>query len=139
MNMTGTKVQKSSQTITPFAGISFINEEFFHCGLARLIDKELGYRQSTKGFKHGNAHVKTYQAELLERCYKLLNDNGFFINRSRMDAGSYSKEIIELVSKNSKLFYIRANRSANMTEQISQITDWQTSVAKTFTLNKISF
>jgi hypothetical protein len=263
MNMTGTKVQKSSQTITPFAGISFINEEFSHCGLAQLIDKESGYRQSTKGFKYsdivcswyslffcggevaediqehlrrtledipqnkvpsadtllrdltniavenkiitsstgnkyrinvnkkllnlnlklllmlkllkkdelqdldfdnqilahekydakktykmntgyfpgiatigkhivylenrdGNAHVKTDQAELLERCYKLLNDNGIFINRSRMDAGSYSKEIIEVVSKNSKLFYIRANRSANMTEQISQITDWQT-------------
>jgi hypothetical protein len=42
-----------------------------------------------------------------------------------MDAGSYSKEIIDVVSQHSRLFYIRANRSADMTEQIRQISDWQ--------------
>ena len=261
--MTGTKVEKISQTITPFGGINFINEAFFRCGLAKMIDSELGYRQSTKGFKHsdiirswfeiffcggdvaediqehlretleaiprnkapsadtllrelselstdnqtvksstghfykinineklldinirlllklkllnkdelqdfdfdnqilahekydakktykmnsgyfpgiatigkqivylenrdGNANVKIDQSELLTRCYQLLNKNDIQINRSRMDAGSYSKEIIDVVSKYSKLFYIRANRSEDMTEQIRQITDWQT-------------
>jgi hypothetical protein len=38
-NMTATKVVKSSQTITPFAGISFINDEIFRCGFSKLIDK----------------------------------------------------------------------------------------------------
>jgi hypothetical protein len=261
--MISTKVQKISQTITPFAGISFINEEFSRCGLSKLIDNQLGYRQSTKGFKHsdiirswfniffcggevaediqehlcgtlenipqnkvpsadtllrelsdiatnsqqvtssagknytiniheklldlnikmlqqlnllkrgefqdldfdnqilthekydakktykmnsgyfpgiatigkqivylenrdGNTPVKTDQANLLERCYKLLEKHRIFINRSRMDAGSYSKDIIEVVAKYSQQFYIRANRSADMTEQIRQITDWET-------------
>jgi hypothetical protein len=41
-----------------------------------------------------------------------------------MDAGSYSKEIIDVVSKHSKLFYIRANRSDSMSKQIRQITEW---------------
>ena len=42
-----------------------------------------------------------------------------------MDAGSYSKNIIEVVHKNSNLFYIRANKSADLFDKISQITDWQ--------------
>jgi hypothetical protein len=33
-NMTATKVVKSSQTITPFAGISFINDELSRCGFS---------------------------------------------------------------------------------------------------------
>jgi hypothetical protein len=257
-----TKVQKVFQTITPFAGINFINDEFFRCGLSKLIDNQLGYRQSTKGYTYsdimlawldiffcggdvaediqehlrqtledipdnkvpspdvllrmlselatdnqtvtsssgndyqinvnekmadlnikmllllgllekgnsydldfdnqilehekwdakktykmntgyfpgiatfanliiylenrdGNMSVKTRQAELLLRVFKLLNDNDLYINRTRVDAGSYSKEIIDIISQISKLFYIRANRSADMTEQILQITDWQ--------------
>ena len=43
-----------------------------------------------------------------------------------MDAGSYSKEIIDVVDKYSKLFYIRANKSENLFEQIKEITNWQT-------------
>ncbi len=43
-----------------------------------------------------------------------------------MDAGSYSKNIIDVVDKHSKLFYIRANKSADMFQQINNITDWET-------------
>jgi hypothetical protein len=52
--MTITKVEKKSQSITPFGGINFINEEFTRCGLSQIIDTKLGYRQSTKGFKHSD-------------------------------------------------------------------------------------
>jgi hypothetical protein len=69
--------------------------------------------------------MKTAQAETLERSYKLLNNNGLYINRSRMDAGSYSEKIIEVVAKYSKLFYIRANKCETLTEKIRQIKDWQ--------------
>lgn len=75
--------------------------------------------------RDGNANVKTGQAETLKRAYQLLANNGIKVNRSRMDAGSYSKEIIDTVDKNSKLFYIRANRCKAMTKQISEITHWQ--------------
>jgi len=76
--------------------------------------------------RDGNANVKTAQAETLERNYTLLNKNELYVNRSRMDAGSYSEEIIKVVSKYSKLFYIRANKCESLTEEIRQITDWQT-------------
>jgi len=54
-----------------------------------------------------------------------LRDNGITINRSRMDAGSYAKDIVDTVSKNCDLFYIRANKSESMTAQISQISEWK--------------
>ena len=75
--------------------------------------------------RDGNANVKTAQADTLERSYTLLNKNGVYVNRSRMDAGSYAKEIIEVVDRYSQLFYIRANKCESLTEEIRQITDWQ--------------
>ena len=261
-----TKIKKISQNITPFAGISYVNSEFNNCGMAQLIDNELGQRVQTVGYsyseiisnwfdlflcggecaedineahmnaslkqipgnavgspdtlirgvkelavdntgvvsstgnsyqfnindkmnnlniksllltgqlskdqsydfdydnqiiahekydakrtyKHntgyfpgiatigdnivyvenrdGNANVKTEQAGTLTRAYKLLEKHGISVNRSRMDAGSYSEEIIDVVSQNSQLFYIRANRCVSLTERIRQISreDWQT-------------
>jgi len=75
--------------------------------------------------RDGNANVKTAQAETLKRSYKLLKENKLYVNRSRMDAGSYSKEIVEVVAENSQLFYIRANKCEALTEEIRQITEWQ--------------
>jgi len=257
------KIQKNSVTVSPFSGIAFVNNEFNKSGLSQLIDKELGKRQSTKGYTYsnviknlsnvfycggdcaediqthvgndlksipgnvvssadtvlrvvkelatdnteyvsqqgksynfninnklnslniksliltkqlitgesydfdydnqiiptekydtkrtyknvngycpgiatidnkivyienrdGNANVKFEQASTLARAYKLLNDNNIKVNRSRMDAGSYSKEIIDVVAKNSKLFYIRSNRSADLYSQILKIKEWKT-------------
>ncbi len=76
--------------------------------------------------RDGNANVKFKQEITLSNAYELLAEQGIKVNRSRMDAGSYAKEIIDVVDKNSKLFYIRANKSGNLFEQIKQITDWQT-------------
>ena len=75
--------------------------------------------------RDGNASVKIAQAETLERSYKVLYDSKIYINRSRMDAGSYSEDIVKVVNKYSNLFYIRANKCESLTEKIRQITDWQ--------------
>lgn len=75
--------------------------------------------------RDGNANVKFKQEETLERIYTLLSSEGITINRSRMDAGSYSKKIIDVVDKHSKLFYIRANKSADLFEQINNISNWE--------------
>lgn len=76
--------------------------------------------------RDGNANVKLEQAATLTRAYNLLKENDIQVHRSRMDAGSYSKDIIEVVAANSELFYIRANKSAELTRQITEITTWQT-------------
>lgn len=75
--------------------------------------------------RDGNMHVKTNQHEVLEGCYKMLNNNGIQINRSRMDAGSYAKEIVGVVEKYSKNFYIRANRCGNLTNTLIQQQNWK--------------
>jgi len=76
--------------------------------------------------RDGNANVKFEQASTLSRAYNLLKENGIKINRSRMDAGSYSKDIINVVASNSKLFYIRANKCAELFRQITEIQKWET-------------
>ncbi|MCO5249767.1 MAG: IS1380 family transposase [Chitinophagales bacterium] len=89
-------------------------------GVATIDDKVV-YIEN----RSGNANVKIAQDQTLQRAYKLLEDNGIKINRSRMDAGSYAKDIIDIVSKYSRLFYIRANKSESMYEQICQIENWE--------------
>jgi hypothetical protein len=89
-------------------------------GIATIGDK-IVYIEN----RDGNAHVKTEQPETLKRAFNLLNKNKIHVNRSRMDAGSYSEKIIEVVAANSKQFYIRANKCETLTEEIRQITDWQ--------------
>ncbi len=89
-------------------------------GIATIGDK-IVYVEN----RNGNANVKLGQAETLKRAYELLLSEGIKINRSRMDAGSYSKDIINVVDKNSKLFYIRANKSTGLFKSIRQISNWK--------------
>lgn len=89
-------------------------------GIATIGDK-IVYIEN----RDGNANVKFEQAATLTRAYDLLNENDIKVNRSRMDAGSYSKDIIKVVAKNSHLFYIRANRSSELYSQITAIEKWE--------------
>jgi len=75
--------------------------------------------------RDGNMHVKTNQEEVLERCFKMLNNNGIYINRARFDAGSYAKIIVETVEKYSKLFYIRANQCDSLTFTLLGHQKWE--------------
>lgn len=50
------------------------------------IDDKIVYIEN----RDGNANVKFEQAATLSRAYGLLQEQGISINRSRMDAGSYS-------------------------------------------------
>lgn len=56
----------------------------------------------------GNAPVIFDQATTLRLAYESLLKEGVKVRRSRMDAGSYSKEVISVVEEYSELFYIRA-------------------------------
>jgi hypothetical protein len=75
--------------------------------------------------RDGNANVKFEQAGTLARAYGLLGSEGITVYRSRMDAGSYSQEIIDVVDKHSELFYIRSNKSTAVFEQVLEIEKWE--------------
>jgi hypothetical protein len=49
--------------------------------------------------RNGNTNVKYKQADTLKSSYSLLESKNIKINRSRMDCGSFSKDIIDVVEK----------------------------------------
>lgn len=75
--------------------------------------------------RNGNSNVKYRQDETLEKAYSALKDEGIRVYRSRADAGSYSKNIIDVVEKYSQLFYIRAQKCDTMREKIQAVTEWE--------------
>ena len=80
------------------ASMTYKKNSGYFPGVATIGDKIVSIEN-----RDGNANVKTAQADTLERAYKLLNNNKIEINRSRMDAGSYSENIVKVVAKYSKL------------------------------------
>ena len=75
--------------------------------------------------RNGNSQVKYKQAQTLKKVYANLAAEGIKIDKSRMDCGSFSKEIIEVVEQNSNLFYIRAQRCQSLYDIVCQIENWQ--------------
>jgi len=46
------KVQNLYNEVSPFAGVSFVNELFNRVGLSSLIDNELGLRSKLVGYQY---------------------------------------------------------------------------------------
>lgn len=76
--------------------------------------------------RNGNSNVKFKQAGTLAEAYELLASRKIKIDRSRMDCGSFTKEIIETVAANSKRFYIRAQRCGELSNKVKQVKSWET-------------
>lgn len=75
--------------------------------------------------RNGNTNVKYKQADTLKNAYDLLKSKNISIDRSRMDCGSFSKEIIDVVQQNSNRIYIRAQRCAELSTQIRAVKTWE--------------
>jgi hypothetical protein len=75
--------------------------------------------------RSGHTNVKYLQEETLERAFLLFRQEGIKIERSRMDCGSYSKKIIDVVESNCESFYIRAQKCEGMESLIQQINTWE--------------
>lgn len=85
------------------------------------IGKNIVYLEN----RNGNSNVKFKQEETLQRVYDLLACKEIKIKRSRMDCGSFTKEVIKVVEENSELFYIRAQKCSELTSQIRGIENWK--------------
>jgi hypothetical protein len=100
---------------------SYKMKEGYFPGIAS-IGKHIVYFEN----RNGNSNVKYKQAETLQSAYDLLKSKNIGIDRSRMDCGSFTKEIIKVVEANSKRFYIRAQRCDELANQIREVRDWKT-------------
>ena len=76
--------------------------------------------------RNGNCNVKFKQADTLQSAYDLLKSKNILIDRSRMDCGSFTKDIVKVVKANSKRIYIRAQRCDELYTQLQEVTQWET-------------
>ena len=76
--------------------------------------------------RNGNSNVKYKQEETLSRAYSILSENGIKAKHSRMDCGSFDRDVVPVVEANSEYFYIRAQRCASLYDMIRNTTNWET-------------
>lgn len=72
--------------------------------------------------RDGNASVVFEQATTLRHAYESLKKEGVRVKRSRMDAGSYSKEVISVVEEYSDTFYIRSKQTPYYNSLVNEST-----------------
>ena len=74
--------------------------------------------------RNGNSNVKYKQEETLKRAYGILSEFSIKVKYSRMDCGSFDKEVIPVVEANSQYFCIRAQRCASLYDIVRGMTGW---------------
>ena len=98
-------------------------------GVAVINDMIVGIEN-----RGGNTNVRFNQKETLERIFKRLEASEIYISRARMDCGSCSEEIVDMVEAHCRYFYIRANRCSSFYDSMFALTGW-----KTVEINGIEF
>ncbi|MFT6337936.1 MAG: hypothetical protein ACI86M_002816 [Saprospiraceae bacterium] len=76
--------------------------------------------------RNGNSNVKYKQDQTLLRAYKVFSDQNIKVKHSRMDCGSFTHEVVNVVESNSDYFHIRAQRCGNLYQQLKKIDHWKT-------------
>ena len=90
-------------------------------GIATVGDVIVGIEN-----RDGNTNVRFRQQDTLERIFTRLEDNGIHIDRVRMDCGSCSEEIVDVVKDHCNHFYIRANRCSAFYDDMFILRGWRT-------------
>ena len=90
-------------------------------GIAVIGDHIVGIEN-----RDGNANVRFHQQDTLERVFTGLENNGICINRVRMDCGSCSEDIVDMVKAHCNHFYIRANRCSSFYDDMFILRGWRT-------------
>ena len=75
--------------------------------------------------RDGNANVRFHQQDTLQRMFSRFESRGIHINRARMDCGSCSKEIVEMVARHCNYYYIRSNRCQALYNEIFALRGWK--------------
>ena len=89
-------------------------------GVAVINDMIVGIEN-----RDGNTNVRFNQKETLERIFKRLEASEIYISRARMDCGSCSEEIVDMVEAHCRHFYIRANRCSSFYDSMFTLTGWK--------------
>ena len=89
-------------------------------GVAVINDMIVGIEN-----RDGNTNVRFNQKETLERTFNRLEASEIHISRARMDCGSCSEEIVDMVEAHCRHFYIHANRCSSFYDSMFTLTGWK--------------
>lgn len=89
-------------------------------GVAVIGDMIVGIENSD-----GNTNVRFHQEDTLERLFERLERKKLTVNRFRADCGSCSEDIVSVVEKHCKTFYIRANRCSSFYDDMFMLRGWK--------------
>ena len=92
-----------------------------YCPGVGVIGKNIVYVEN----RNGNSDVRTFQDQTLSRMFKLLEAHNIKADAFRADSGSYLNEVVNLVSKKTKRFYIKARMSSALAITINCIDNWE--------------
>ena len=90
-------------------------------GVCTLNEEHILYIEN----RNGNSDAKSFQTDTLERLFKLLNKNKISkADHFRADAASYQYDVVKLLDKEVKNFYIGC-RNSYVEKYFSQINKWE--------------
>jgi hypothetical protein len=90
-------------------------------GVCTINENQVFYIEN----RNGNSDAKSFQSDTLTRVFKLVKDNNIkTIDHFRADAASYQYDVIELLDKNVKNFYIGCKISY-VDKYFIQISNWE--------------
>ncbi|TGV00213.1 IS1380 family transposase, partial [Flavivirga rizhaonensis] len=92
-----------------------------YCPGVGIIGENIVYVEN----RNGNSDVRTFQDQTLSRMFNLLDTHNIEAEIFRADSGSYLNEVVNLVSKKTKCFYIKARMSSALATAINNIDDWE--------------
>lgn len=90
-------------------------------GVCTLNEDQVLYIEN----RNGNSDAKSFQADTLQRLFDLLSMNDVrTIDHFRADAASYQYDVVELLNKNVKNFYIGC-RNSYVEKYFTEVTEWK--------------
>ncbi len=92
-----------------------------YCPGVGIIDDKIVYVEN----RNGNCAPHTQQDKTLERIFEALCQNDITVEQFRADSASCHFEVINMVNKYAKKFYIRARMRSDVYEVINGIDDWE--------------
>lgn len=95
-------------------------ESGYQPGVA-LIGSKVVYIEN----RNGNSPAHVLQDHTLQRMFEILRDNKISISKFRGDSASYNWKTIQIISKFTKTFYVRARMGHTIEKAISQIKNWE--------------
>lgn len=86
-----------------------------------IINNQVVYVEN----RNGNADPQTLHNKTLENMFGLLEEEGISVDTFRADGASFQLKAFDLITRNSRRFFVRGRMSQTMAEAINTIKDWE--------------